>query len=104
MNLTAEQRLKYDRRMQGRPGWISEEELQAELDALPDVSEKIASAEDEPAEAQEAEPAADRFAPPPAVEPAPGLGAPQLGFGQAPAPSAPAPGFGTPGDEDGWKD
>jgi hypothetical protein len=42
MNLEAERKLKFDRRMQGRPGWASEEEVQAELASLPDCVDKIA--------------------------------------------------------------
>ncbi|MCS5635083.1 MAG: hypothetical protein NZ990_01080 [Myxococcota bacterium] len=51
MNLEAERKLKFDRRMQGRPGWASEEELEVELASLPDCSAKIA-------EEPEAEPTA----------------------------------------------
>ena len=47
MNLEAERKLKFDRRMQGRPGWASEEEVQAELASLPDSAEKVADEEDE---------------------------------------------------------
>ena len=105
MNLTAESKLKFDRRMQGRAGWISDQELQSELDDLPDVAEKIATEEDEPAVPASAEapaeaaPGADTLAPPPAAEPAGGFGAPSAGFGErAPAPPSPLTGFGVPGD------
>ncbi len=47
MNLEAERKLKFDRRMQGRPGWASEEEVQAELASLPDSAEKVADEEEE---------------------------------------------------------
>jgi hypothetical protein len=46
MNLEAERKMKFDRRMEGRAGWASEEELEAELASLPDCSGKIAE-EDE---------------------------------------------------------
>jgi len=37
------EQLKLDRRLVRRKNWISREELEKELDALPDVSHKIAS-------------------------------------------------------------
>ena len=49
MNLEAERKLKFDRRMQGRPGWASEEEIQAELASLPDSAEKVADEDEEEA-------------------------------------------------------
>ena len=62
MNLEAERKLKFDCRMQGRPGWATEEELQAELASLPDCSAKIADeTEDEqpaPSAGGEAQPEA----------------------------------------------
>jgi len=58
MNLEAERKLRFDRRMQGRPGWATEEEIQAELDSLPDCSTKIAeeTEEEQPAAATEEAP------------------------------------------------
>ncbi len=47
MNIEAERKLKFDRRMEGRRGWASEEELQAELASLPDSADKIGSDEEE---------------------------------------------------------
>lgn len=47
MNLEAERKLKFDRRMQGRPGWASEDEVQAELASLPDCADKIADEDEE---------------------------------------------------------
>lgn len=41
MNRDSIQRLRLDRRMTRRPGWISEKELDAALEALPDVAEKM---------------------------------------------------------------
>ena len=54
MNLEAERKMKFDRRMEGRPGWASKEELQAELASLPDSVDKIGDAEEEPASEPEA--------------------------------------------------
>jgi hypothetical protein len=42
-------KLRLDRRLQDRPGWISKGELDRELASLPDVSEKIAPPEETPA-------------------------------------------------------
>lgn len=39
--------LRLDRRLTRRLGWIPPEELQRELDALPDVSDKIRPPEEE---------------------------------------------------------
>ncbi len=56
MNLEAERKMKFDRRMQGRPGWASEEEIQAELSSLPDSADKIYDEDDSEAQsAPEAE-------------------------------------------------
>jgi hypothetical protein len=41
MNLKAERRLKFDRRLQQRVGWVTPGELAAELESLPDVSSKV---------------------------------------------------------------
>lgn len=41
MNLEAERKLKFDRRMEGRQGWASEEERRAELASLPDSVAKV---------------------------------------------------------------
>ena len=60
MNLEAERKLKFDRRMQGRPGWASEEEIQAELASLPDCADKVAD-EDEEAGSEAESPAPDAF-------------------------------------------
>lgn len=55
MNITTERKLKFDRRMEGRAGWASEEELKAELASLPDSADKIASDEEESNSAPESE-------------------------------------------------
>ena len=46
MNRDSTRKLKIDCRMIHRRGWISKTELQKHLDALPDVSDKIAPAEE----------------------------------------------------------
>lgn len=51
-------KLRLDRRLIDRRGWISPQALQQELDALPDVSAKIAPVE-ETSEAPEGGPGAD---------------------------------------------
>ena len=60
MNLEAERKLKFDRRMQGRPGWASEEEVQAELASRPDCADKVAD-EDEEAVSGAESPAPEAF-------------------------------------------
>jgi hypothetical protein len=42
MDRESTRRLRLDRRLVRRRGWLSEEELERELAALPDVSHKIA--------------------------------------------------------------
>ena len=42
-------KLRLDRRLADRPGWVSKEELERALASLPDVSEKIAPPEEAPA-------------------------------------------------------
>ncbi len=42
------EQLRFDRRLIGRKKWITREELEKELEALPDVSHKIATDEDPP--------------------------------------------------------
>ena len=58
MNNESIEKLRIDRRLQGRRGWISEEEIQKDIDALPDVSSKILSAEEDPERSAPAEGAA----------------------------------------------
>jgi hypothetical protein len=55
MNLEAERKMKFDRRMEGRLGWASEEELQAELASLPDSVDKVSDGDEEPTPALEAD-------------------------------------------------
>ncbi len=47
MDRESMRRLRLDRRLIRRRGWVSEEELERELTALPDVSHKIAPVGDE---------------------------------------------------------
>ncbi len=42
MDRKSMQDLRMDRRLLGRRGWISPAELERELEALPDVSDKVA--------------------------------------------------------------
>jgi hypothetical protein len=54
-------KLRLDRRMLDRRGWIPQQELDRELATLPDVSDKIAPTEEaEPAEGQAADSAGAR--------------------------------------------
>ena len=55
MNREATEKLRLDRRLVYRQGWISRAELEKNLEALPDVSHKIAPSEEE--ELSEAAPA-----------------------------------------------
>jgi hypothetical protein len=48
MDRESTRRLRLDRRLIRRQGWLSEEELERELAALPDVSHKIAPVRGEP--------------------------------------------------------
>jgi hypothetical protein len=43
MNLEDERRLKFDRRLASRRGWVTREELSAEIAALTDATNKIAT-------------------------------------------------------------
>ena len=47
------ERLKFDWRLIRRRNWISSDELRRELDALPDVADKVAPIEVDDAESQE---------------------------------------------------
>ena len=51
MDHKAMQQFHLDRRLIRRRGWIGREELARALEALPDVSDKIAPREEEPVEA-----------------------------------------------------
>jgi hypothetical protein len=57
--------LRLDRRLQRRRGWISAQDLEDALEALPDVAEKGELVTDEDAEKAEAAPATPPTAPEP---------------------------------------
>jgi hypothetical protein len=57
MDQKAMQQFRLDRRLISRRGWIGREELARALEALPDVSEKVAPREEESSEALDEEPA-----------------------------------------------
>ena len=81
MDNEAAARLKFDRRMANRGGWVEDEELANELASLPDCTDKIADPSEEPS--APAQPAAPQAAAPPEAEaPLSPLGAP-LGGGNA---------------------
>ena len=54
MDKESVERLRYDRRLQRRTGWVEESAMESHIEALPDVSEKMTTgaaledAEDEP--------------------------------------------------------
>jgi hypothetical protein len=57
MDQKAMQQFRLDRRLISRRGWIGREELARSLEALPDVSDKVAPREEESSEAAGEEPA-----------------------------------------------
>ena len=59
MDTRTQRRLRLDRRLTDRRGWIAPEDLERELAALPDVSDKAAVASAEEADAPRAENAGD---------------------------------------------
>ena len=59
MNNESIAKLRVDRRLHRRRGWIASEELQRELEALPDVADKIRSPGEDEASAEGAAPEAD---------------------------------------------
>ncbi len=75
MNREATEKLRLDKRLVHRRGWISKAELEKLLEALPDVSDKIAPPEEEepsqvaPAEETVSETAGESGAAPEAVPP-----------------------------------
>jgi hypothetical protein len=50
MNNESIEKLRIDNRLRRRRGWISDADLQTELDALPDVSDKIREPDEEETE------------------------------------------------------
>ena len=68
-------RLKFDRRLANRRGWLEAQELEQELASLPDATDKIHVASDEPEETEA--PSAPAPAPaPPGFGPGPEGGTP----------------------------
>ena len=70
MDRESVERLRFDRRLQLRRGWVEESDLTAEIEALPDVSSKMttsAELEAEEAAAAAAEPPAASLSPAPPV-------------------------------------
>jgi hypothetical protein len=51
MDRDSMERLRFDRRLLRRREWVEEAELEAHVEALPDVAEKIASDDEAPAAA-----------------------------------------------------
>ena len=68
------ERLRFDRRLQRRREWIEKPDLEAHLDSLPDVSDKMTTAAE--LEAEEEAARANAEAAPPA-EPTPAPAAPE---------------------------
>jgi hypothetical protein len=75
MNREATEKLRLDRRLINRRGWVSKAELEKHLEALPDVSHKIAPPEEEepskaaPAGETDSETAGEQGAAPKVVPP-----------------------------------
>ena len=63
MDRKSTKKLRMDRRLADRKNWISSTELEKELNALPDVSHKIAESQEEPESRIESE-TAHEFKPP----------------------------------------
>ena len=49
MDKESVERLRFDRRLQRRTGWLETTDMEAHLDALPDVSEKMTTGADDEA-------------------------------------------------------
>ena len=54
MNNASISKLRVDRRLHRRRGWIADDELKRELDALPDVADKIRQPDEDGASAGDA--------------------------------------------------
>jgi hypothetical protein len=68
MDRESTRRLRLDRRLIRRRGWISDVELERELGALPDVAHKIAPADGGPAGEGSGEPGPPESSEPPSPE------------------------------------
>ena len=71
MNNESIEKLRLDRRLHSRRGWLAKQDLQTELDALPDSADKIMPP-DEDEQSEEVEAAAGATPGAEAVPPAPG--------------------------------
>ena len=78
MDRESVERLRFDRRLQSRRDWVEQTEVDANLEALPDVSDKMTTAAELEAE-EEAARAEAAAAPPAAPEAAPEPAAPTFG-------------------------
>ena len=47
MNRQEQSKLKFDRRLRNRPGWVSEEEMGSELETLSDAASNVAEEDEE---------------------------------------------------------
>ena len=47
MNREEQSKLKFDRRLRNRPGWISQEDFESEVENLADAAENVADEEEE---------------------------------------------------------
>lgn len=48
MNRESQSKLKFDKRLQNRPGWVSAEDFASEVETLGDASENVAEDEEHP--------------------------------------------------------
>jgi hypothetical protein len=69
-------KLQYDKRLRLRKGWVSTDETESHLESLPDVSDKIATSDEEPAESRQTAPSGENFAEAPAGTPEPAVESP----------------------------
>ena len=79
MDRESGERLRFDRRLQSRRDWVDQDAAQANLDALPDVSDNMTTAAELEAEEEAARAKAEAAAAPPAPEAAPEPAAPSFG-------------------------
>ncbi|MFK7895049.1 MAG: hypothetical protein AB8G23_04390 [Myxococcota bacterium] len=95
MDRESVERLRFDRRLARRRGWLEEGQYDSHVNALDDVTDKMTTiAEEEEAAAEAAE--AEAAAPAPATEAAP-IAEPAGVHPAAPAPAPVAGDFSTPG-------
>jgi hypothetical protein len=63
MDRKSTEELRLDRRLFGRKNWLSPKDIEQEIEALPDVSHKIAEVTEEPGSINADSPIADSSAP-----------------------------------------